>query len=83
MIIDVQESDAKRSLTVIDSWVEPQTDLLQVKPSEFRSLNLHSIFHHTFSGLLRISWDRICDVFHGLYLSWDPTMFQKSLSFHG
>lgn len=28
-------------------------------------------------------WSDVCDVFDGIYISWDPSLFGKELEFHG
>lgn len=28
-------------------------------------------------------WDDICNIFEGVYVNWDPTLFRNCLQFHG
>lgn len=35
------------------------------------------------TGTLQISWSEVINTFDGVYLSWDPGMWQHSLTFHG
>jgi hypothetical protein len=32
---------------------------------------------------LQMSWSEVMNSFDGVYLSWDPEMWQHSLTFHG
>lgn len=35
------------------------------------------------ASLIDVSWDEACDTFDGLYLNWDPALFEHSREFHG
>lgn len=30
-----------------------------------------------------MSWDEICNLFEGIYINWNPSLFRYSLDFHG
>jgi hypothetical protein len=30
-----------------------------------------------------MSWDEVCNLFEGIYMNWDPGLFQHHLDFHG
>ncbi|PBK88494.1 cysteine proteinase [Armillaria gallica] len=68
-VIDVEEDDKERVLTVLDSWISPDDD-----KQETSLLNM--------PGILRIPWSDVLVVFDGIYLSWDPQGWKNSLTFH-
>ncbi|PFH46869.1 hypothetical protein AMATHDRAFT_68923 [Amanita thiersii Skay4041] len=39
--------------------------------------------HLSDSRFLRIPWNEVLSVFYGIYLSWDPSQWSESLTFHG
>jgi hypothetical protein len=36
-----------------------------------------------YHSALEFSWDEICNLFEGIYVNWDPGLFQHRLEFHG
>jgi uncharacterized protein YpmS len=34
-------------------------------------------------GVLQIPWSEVLNTFDGIYLSWDPKMWERQLTFHG
>lgn len=34
-------------------------------------------------GALQIPWSEVLNIFDGIYLSWVPVIWQKTLTFHG
>ncbi|KAI0919091.1 hypothetical protein AcV5_002096 [Taiwanofungus camphoratus] len=79
-VIDVHGTTEDRRLTVLDTWVQPSTsessvtDFIQGLASSREQLRPSRTFD--------ISWDRACQVFDGIYLSWDPGIFRNQLVFH-
>ena len=81
----------ERGLTIVDSWLPfPDSEENQKTSSKpiailFYNPTMVSAFaegyYHT--GILRIPWSDILDVFDGIYLSWDPQRWTKVLVFHG
>ncbi|KAK0459293.1 uncharacterized protein EV420DRAFT_1677658, partial [Desarmillaria tabescens] len=69
-VIDVEENDKERVLTVLDPWTSPDDDKQET--------NLSSVL-----GILRIPWSDALVVFDGIYLSWDPRRWKNTLTFHG
>ncbi|KAI0629428.1 hypothetical protein C8Q77DRAFT_1220174 [Trametes polyzona] len=61
--------DERRTLTVYDPWVPPGGES---EPGA-------SGHRH----VLEISWDEACNLFDGIYLSWNPKLFKHQLTFHG
>ncbi|KAH8103263.1 hypothetical protein BXZ70DRAFT_888986, partial [Cristinia sonorae] len=39
--------------------------------------------HEQEEGSHLLTWDTVCHAFDGIYLSWNPSMFKHSLTFHG
>ncbi|GBE80774.1 Calpain-like protease palB/RIM13 [Sparassis crispa] len=80
-VIDMQDSDGDRTLTVLDSWVQSQRTINDPEKSDNRVSESHT--QHDQPRTLNISWDAIHDIFDGIYLSWDPGIFRHQLFFHG
>ncbi|KAH9855926.1 hypothetical protein C2E23DRAFT_723547 [Lenzites betulinus] len=69
-------NDEHRVLTVFDPWVRlPTSNEPGESTSEHREYPLHRVFE--------ISWDEACNLFDGIYLSWNPELFKHQLTFHG
>ncbi|KAF8058758.1 hypothetical protein FPV67DRAFT_1523596 [Lyophyllum atratum] len=66
-VIDVLEAEGARILTVLDTWVKPNHENQSKEPSK----------------ALQIPWSDVLNVFDGIYLSWDPSRWANSLTFHG
>ncbi|RDB24959.1 Calpain-like protease palB/RIM13 [Hypsizygus marmoreus] len=66
-VIDVVESESSRILTVLDTWVNPN------HADEARAL----------SKTLHVPWSDVLNIFDGIYMSWDPSQWADTLSFHG
>ncbi|KAL1938518.1 hypothetical protein VTO73DRAFT_11541 [Trametes versicolor] len=64
-------NDEHRRLTIFDPWVQthPGDGYQEVPPSDSRVFD--------------ISWDEACNLFDGVYLSWNPSLFKRRLTFHG
>ncbi|KAI0827990.1 hypothetical protein BC628DRAFT_1432146 [Trametes gibbosa] len=63
-------NDEHRSFTVFDPWVH---SLARNHPQ--RGAAEDRVFE--------ISWDEACNLFDGIYLSWDAALFKEQLTFHG
>ncbi|KAJ6590028.1 hypothetical protein DFH09DRAFT_1307482 [Mycena vulgaris] len=68
-VIDVKEDDTSRGFTVLDSWI--------------RNSDVPSVETDQTSRILDIPWSDVLDVFDSVYLSWDPRIWPKNLTFHG
>lgn len=66
-VIDVLEKQSSRKLSVLDTWVNPNHENQAQQPSK----------------VLQVAWSDILNVFDGIYLSWDPSMWPNNLVFHG
>ncbi|KAJ7099454.1 hypothetical protein B0H15DRAFT_771653, partial [Mycena belliarum] len=68
-VIDVNEDDSSRGVTVLDSWIRTgdETDTETDHPSR----------------TLDIPWSDVLEVFDSVYLSWDPHTWPQNLVFHG
>ncbi|KAI0645166.1 hypothetical protein C8Q79DRAFT_756199 [Trametes meyenii] len=64
-------NDERRRLTIFDPWVRPQSS---------RSNESDPIMR---TRTVEVSWDEICNIFDGIYVSWNPALFQHRLTFHG
>ncbi|KAH9889397.1 hypothetical protein C8Q73DRAFT_653542, partial [Cubamyces lactineus] len=67
-VIGVSEEDYRR-LTIFDPWV--------------RSVDGNSGDKVNANRVIEISWEEVCNLFDGIYLSWSPRIFEHQLSFHG
>ncbi|KAJ8473861.1 hypothetical protein ONZ51_g7595 [Trametes cubensis] len=67
-VIGVSEEDHRR-LTIFDPWVRP--------------VDGHSGDKVNANRVIEISWEEVCNLFDGIYLSWSPRIFEYQLSFHG
>ncbi|KAF7350967.1 Calpain catalytic domain-containing protein [Mycena sanguinolenta] len=69
-VIDVTEDpDASRAFTILDSWVgTPDESVVNMERT---------------SGILKIPWTDVLEIFDSVYLSWDPAIWPTTLSFHG
>lgn len=89
-------ADDDRQLTVLDSWVKPgEHEHLQAEETRQSdessrecielSIGLCRFLFDVFceAGAFVLSWDAVCELFDGIYLSWDPSAFQNQLVFHG
>ncbi|KZT05397.1 cysteine proteinase, partial [Laetiporus sulphureus 93-53] len=75
-VIDVQEHDGVRQVTMLDSW----TQTANVQGREAQAASNYVCDHsYTFS----LGWDTVCSHFDGVYLSWDPGIFRNQIVFHG
>ncbi|TFK84241.1 cysteine proteinase [Polyporus arcularius HHB13444] len=73
-IIGVSDSGHDRRLTIFDPWV-PQHAHEGLAPTEGFGKNPQRT--------VELSMDAVYQLFDGIYLSWDPSMFKHQLSFHG
>ncbi|KAI0690918.1 hypothetical protein C8T65DRAFT_87074 [Cerioporus squamosus] len=73
-IIGVSESELDRKLTIFDPWVQRHAE-------EGRAPTEESVTKP--ERTVELSMDSVYQLFDGLYLSWDPTMFKRQFSFHG
>ncbi|TFY58424.1 hypothetical protein EVJ58_g6422 [Rhodofomes roseus] len=71
-VIDVSSSPENRELTILDSWCHAEPGLTNDDTVEHKR-------PHTF----KLSWDIARNVFDGVYLSWDPGIFEYQITFHG
>uniref|UniRef100_A0A0W0FBM1 Calpain catalytic domain-containing protein n=1 Tax=Moniliophthora roreri TaxID=221103 RepID=A0A0W0FBM1_MONRR len=67
-VIDMQDDGNERFITILDPWVRPSDSDLPIDQS---------------SRTLNVPWSRAINVFEGVYLSWDPKMWPKTLTHHG
>lgn len=95
---DVREDadGSQRRVTFLDPWTSIPKSTEQSGSSDIsegmRDLRLEN---NTFGedgatadsmcecDTIEITWDDVCDVFDGIYLNWDPSLFKNSLEFHG
>ncbi|KAI0669613.1 hypothetical protein C8Q78DRAFT_1070706 [Trametes maxima] len=64
-------NDDRRQLTIFDPWVRPQTGRSgEVAPTAR-------------TRTVEVSWEEVCNIFDGIYVSWNPALFQHQLTFHG
>ncbi|KAJ7270120.1 hypothetical protein B0H12DRAFT_1310818 [Mycena haematopus] len=69
-VIDVKEEpDTSRAFTILNSWVGTSDESIEA--------NIRS------TGMLKIPWTDVLEVFDSVYLSWDPHIWPKTLTFHG
>ncbi|KAI0326343.1 cysteine proteinase [Cubamyces sp. BRFM 1775] len=73
-VIGVSEEDHRR-LTIFDPWVQPADNNSGDKGNANRTFLC--------AGVIEISWEEVCNLFDGIYLSWRPQIFEHQLSFHG
>ncbi|KAG6335832.1 hypothetical protein ID866_3268 [Astraeus odoratus] len=66
-VISVREYLGERWITLLDSRIP-----VQGSPT-----------HEDYLRNLDMRWDDLCATFEGVYVSWDPRLFHKELSFHG
>ncbi|KAI0753163.1 hypothetical protein C8Q80DRAFT_1097736, partial [Daedaleopsis nitida] len=79
-IIGAFDTEAERGLTIFDPWVHPDHEEGGEEPvSRRESKPPLTIFYTT----IDLSMDAIYSMFDGLYLSWDPAIFNHKLTFHG
>ncbi|KAK7052803.1 cysteine protease [Paramarasmius palmivorus] len=67
-VIDMQDDGSERFITILDPWVRPSDSSLPIDQS---------------SRTLVVPWSRAINVFEGIYLSWDPKIWPKTLTHHG
>ncbi|KAI0070564.1 cysteine proteinase [Panus rudis PR-1116 ss-1] len=73
-VIDVKEDDSDRRMTIIDSRIDEL---------DISKLSLEDDPDRPDSRSFDLSWDEVCAIFDGIYLSWDPKIFSHDLKFHG
>ena len=76
---------------MLDSWA----DVDNAPPSEHMStaqdktsresvlLSCTRTMTPSLSGSFTLAWDAVCNIFDGVYLSWDPGIFEYTLTYHG
>ncbi|KAH9920918.1 uncharacterized protein B0H18DRAFT_1121645 [Fomitopsis serialis] len=62
-IIDVSSSPSKREMTILDSWAHSGSGLMNGHDSDPKRESTNTF---------KLSWDAVCNIFDGVYLSWDP-----------
>ncbi|KAG2015319.1 hypothetical protein CC2G_008602 [Coprinopsis cinerea AmutBmut pab1-1] len=67
-VTDVFEADEGRMFTVLDSWA-PETEDGKGVDGVNRMIN--------------VLWSDALNMFDGIYLSWDPSIWDKCITFHG
>ncbi|KAH9911333.1 uncharacterized protein B0H18DRAFT_919953 [Fomitopsis serialis] len=73
-IIDVSSSPSKREMTILDSWAHSGSGLMNGHDSDPKRESTNTF---------KLSWDAVCNIFDGVYLSWDPGIFERQITFHG
>ncbi|CAL1711572.1 unnamed protein product [Somion occarium] len=79
-VIDVRDDEQGRRMTILDSRVH-HTSSEDVEQDFTRLSLLDSPVERPRS--YDLSWDIICNVFDGIYLSWDSGTFEHKLAYHG
>ncbi|KAH7925291.1 cysteine proteinase [Leucogyrophana mollusca] len=76
-VTDVRETGGERWMTLLDSRICcPQNDSGGSRCPGAGTLTPHL-------RVLDVSWDDVCGLFDGVYLSWDPSIFKHAITFHG
>ncbi|CCM05215.1 uncharacterized protein FIBRA_07425 [Fibroporia radiculosa] len=80
-VIDVRNDHGRRQLTILDSWLhdEPSDQDGYVANDGSTSTQTGPDSSKTFD----LPWDSVCNIFDGVYLSWDPGIFRRHIRFHG
>ncbi|KAI0724162.1 hypothetical protein C8Q72DRAFT_786967, partial [Fomitopsis betulina] len=73
-VTDISSSPNKREITLLDSWTHSSATLPSELTSYARDATPHSFI---------LSWDAVCNIFDGAYLSWDPGIFKYETTHHG
>src|ERR1700733_9460949 len=81
-LLDVDESESIRTLTVLDTWVKPGHEMQPKQSSKFIVSYFFTLVLRRVETL-RMSWTDVLNVFDGIYLSWDPSRWSQALTFHG
>lgn len=87
---DLEETD-DRLVAIVNPWLHSLSN--QELPNSLAGLSISSDGGDKlklFSDTWKLSWEDICNIFDGIYLSWNPQIFQhvivhhryKSLLFH-
>lgn len=83
-VTDVTESGDGRILTILDTWVNPSHEKQVQEPRGALPINCWVKTENcwTLSKALRVPWLDVLNVFDGIYLSWDPCLWENQLIFH-
>ncbi|EPT00398.1 hypothetical protein FOMPIDRAFT_1122801, partial [Fomitopsis schrenkii] len=73
-VIDVFSSPNKREMTILDSWTHTSAPPLSEHTSNAQDDTSHSF---------NLPWDAVCNIFDGVYISWDPGIFEFEMTHHG
>ncbi|KAH7907349.1 hypothetical protein BJ138DRAFT_1160375 [Hygrophoropsis aurantiaca] len=79
-VTDVRETNGERWMSLLDSRIgcDPQP-----QPQSESETSTDPDSATPKSRLINLSWDDICGMFEGVYLSWNPSIFKHSITFHG
>ncbi|KAI0359564.1 cysteine proteinase, partial [Trametes cingulata] len=72
-VIGLHNGDHRR-VTIFDPWVHCQV-------ADEQDDRASAVQRST--GVVDISWDELCNIFDGIYLSWNPELFKHQIVFHG
>lgn len=84
--------DDERQLIILDSWIRHEkhvddndSDHEQSSENSRQSRACNDCIQHLLheTGSFILFWDAVCELFDGVYLSWDPSAFSNQLVFHG
>ena len=81
-VIDVDDDEKDRILTVLDSWVPISQHHEEESRRSYYPWKVTFDFD-TVLCILQIPWTDVLATFEGIYLSWDPQLWKHTLSFHG
>lgn len=77
-------------MTVLDSWIPRSKEGTNVSgPSLGQSkyglihMKVFDVYYLNIPEITNICWNEVCDVFDGIYLNWDTSLFKHQLNFHG
>ena len=84
-------SPSSREMTILDSW----THTGATSPTEHASIGqdetsrtlavsfFRLVLTQCSTGSFKLHWDVVCNIFDGVYVSWDPGIFEHQLMYHG
>lgn len=83
ILTDIEDSD-DRFVTVVNPW--RSASLNHESPDSLARNSSGLIDRPTsndISDTWKLSWEDVCTIFQGIYLSWNPRMFQHVIVHHG